>query len=48
MMSKITKEAKKVSTHFKDLVMERIIGLMLMDKMPFGTIQISRTGLLEV
>ena len=47
-MSKITKAAQKVYTHSKDLVMELIIGLILMELMPFGTIQITSTGILDL
>ena len=48
MMLRINKENMKVSTQFKDLVMKDNIGLMLREKMPFGTFQIGRIGQLEV
>ena len=48
MMLRINEDNMKVSTHFKEILMTEIFGLMLKEKMLFGTFQIGRIGLLEV
>ena len=48
MMLRINKDNMKESTHFKDILMTEIFGLMLKEKMLFGTFQIGMIGLLEV